>query len=230
MSRMDAMNSIQWRRWFGAAAIGLAAVLPAQAAVVDFEDVAPGLFQGTSRASGGYNFASEGLIGFSGIDSAGGFLFGNAPANATGQFLFALNADAITMTSVDGNAFFLDQFDAAFIAPVPDLGPGILPGELHLVGDTGAGVVTESFILPASVGDGDFNFGTFYTDALRGIAVQSIRFTACIYLDDSSCSFSGVDTPPQFALDNLGVPEPGTAMLALCALALIGARRRTRPV
>lgn len=219
------MKASFWRGWLGAAAVALAST--AQASVIaNFEDVSPTLFTNASITSGEYRFASDGF-GFSGVDSAGAFLFGNAPANPTGQFLFMLNNDGMLVDRIDGGAFFLAGFDAAFIAPVGGLGGGILPGELHVFGQQADGdIVRDIFQFSMSTGSGDFSFSQFSTSALVAEALQAAFFVACIYQANGSCTFDALDVPAQFALDNLRTPEPGTAALALAALGLLALRRR----
>lgn len=204
--------------------------MPARAALVDFEDVAPTLFSASSIASGGFDFASAGT-GFSGVDSAGAFVFGNAPVNADGQFLFMLNGDGMVMRESTGERFYLRGFDASFIAPLGGIGAGILPGELHLAGKQKDGtILTDVVSFSASDANGDFSFGSFGSGALTNQWLLEVGFAACIYQNDGSCSFDALDTPPQFALDNINahVPEPASALLVILALGVAGAAARRR--
>ena len=220
----------RWRTWFFAALASLSAVLPAQANVIDFEDVLPTLFQGTAIASRGFDFTSDGS-GFSGVDIAGAFVFGNAPANADGQFLFMLNGDGMLMRPSNGQLMVLSSFEASFIAPLGGLGSGILPGELHVFGlKVDGGLVVDDFSFTASDTNGDFAFSSFGAGALSGMLLQQVFFAACVY-DGNGCSFSPLQlTPPQFALDNINaqIPEPASVMLVILALGAAGASARRR--
>jgi hypothetical protein len=220
------MRKFDWRSWLGATVLGAAAAMPVQAGNVDFEDVAPTLFSASSINSGEFTFESDGF-GFSGVDSAAAFVFGNAPPNATGQFLFMLNNDGMLMRRTDGNSFFLEGFDAAFIPPLGGLGAGIVPGELFVLGEDVTGnLLLDIFVFPASTGNGDFEFTTFRTAGLAGAKLASVGFFACIYDVNGFCSFSAIDVPAQFALDNIDLPEPGALLMAFTALALAGFVRR----
>jgi opacity protein-like surface antigen len=210
-----------------AAVLGLASMASAQAdVVIDFEDTAPTLASASTIVTiDGYEFVSTGS-GFSGVDSAAAFVFGNAPANSDGQFLFALDNDGIVM-SLGGLEFRLLGFDYSFIAPLGGLSPGVLAGQLHVDGrDKGGGLYAEYADFSASDAGGNFNFTTFDTTALRNSMLVAVTFTACVYQLDGSCAFGALDLPAQFGLDNLRVPEPGTASLALAAMGVLALRRR----
>jgi MYXO-CTERM domain-containing protein len=210
------------RRSLGAIALAAAACLPAQASIVDFEDVIPGSFLMPAVMSGGYTFASGGL-GFSGVDDANAFsVFGNAPDNSTGQFLYALNDDTITLT-LGGERFL--GFDMAFIGPVL-FSPGTSAGRLLVEAQTTTGLVTEVYDFGVSNANGVWEFFSVTSSTLSSSSVSSVTFSACLYDGNGGC---GIDpfVPAQFALDNIHVPEPGSAALALVALCLlVSARRR----
>lgn len=203
------------------AVLSLAVCLPVQASLIDFEDAAPTLFAGSSIASGGYTFTSSGS-GFSGVDNAGAFVFGNAPANSDGQFLFGLNADVLTM-SLGGASFRLLGFDASFIAPLSGLGANLSAGRLFVSAVTASGLFADDFDFGLSDANGNWSFSSITTNALAS-GVTSVSFSACVYAGNG-CSFT--DPLSQFAIDNLRVPEPGTAMLVLAALGILAARRRS---
>lgn len=211
----------------GALGLGLSA-LSASAAPVNFEDVTPTLVSGSSVTSQGYKLTSSGS-GFSGVDNAVGFsAMGNAPANASSQFLYALNNDRITLSREDGQKFSLFGFEAAFIPPYGGIGANIDAGELWLFGDTGNGMLADGFWFGLSDQNGSWNLNSYKTNNLFDTSVFSITFAACIY-DDSGCNFSSDQLVlPQFALDNLNVPEPGTLVLAALALGAVGVTRRRR--
>jgi hypothetical protein len=208
--------------------LALAAAAPAIAGNVDFEDVLPTLNSaGVVATSGGLVFTSDGF-GFSGVDSAVAFSsFGNAPSNAQGQFLFALNTDGITVTNADGGGLMLGSVDVSFIAPVGGLGAGIEPGELYVVGtESGTGALLfDTFAFPASTGNGDFAFTSVTFGGLAGRYVSEVSFFACVYDSTGFCSFA--DPTAQFALDNISyIPTPASLALVIGALGLLAATRR----
>ena len=206
-------------------ALSAAAFVPAQASLIDFEDVVPSLGD-PSFSSGGFDIASGGT-GFSGVDTADAFVFGNAPANSQGQFIFGLNTDSLTLTN-GGNAFRLFKFDASFIAPLGGLGAGISAGQLR-VDAVGAGGEILSDVLDFSVSDafGNFNFTNMLAGNVTSALIVSATFSACVYTD-TGCSFA--DNQAQFALDNIQIPEPGSVALTLAALGLLAATRRRQSI
>jgi hypothetical protein len=226
------MRLSAWRICMGTAALAISAWLPVSAStVVTFDDVAPQLLigAGSSVASGGLLFASDGF-GFSGVDGTVAFsAFANAPANAVDQFLYALNGDGIVVTAVSGTPFKLHGFDASFIAPVGGLGgPGIFAGELWVLGDKGTSVPDfDRFFFDPTDANGDFNFARFDTVTLRGNPYNAFGFLACVYDVNNACVFDlSAGIAPQFALDNIGIPEPSTIALVAAALMVGGLRRR----
>ena len=173
------MKRLMLNRVLAALALCAAVALPAQATIVDFEDVAPTLFSGSSESSGGFSFASSGA-GFSGIDEAGAFLFGVAPPNSSGQFLFGLNGDVLTMTQSGGGSFRLLGLDASFLPPLPDLGAGLQAGQLHIEALTVGGLITADFDFGLSDANGAWSFASFATDAMAS-GVTAVSFSACVY-------------------------------------------------
>lgn len=217
-----------WRGWLGASVCAAAMMAPAAAATVDFEDLQPTVFADQSVVSGGFRFTSDGF-GLSGVDSAAFFALGVPPTQSSGQFLFMLATDGMYMDDPTGASFDLRSFDTAFIAQAPGLPPGISVGELHVLGllADGSDVVRDVFALPAADANGDFPFARMQTSNLAGQAVSLVAFFACTYTDQG-CDFNVSDLMPQFALDNINVPEPASAALALAAIGLMVASRRRR--
>ena len=199
------MTRIKLKSALSAVALGLLASTAAQASTIDFEDVSPTLFAASSVTSGGVDFASAGTAGFSGVDNAGAFsLFANAPDNSSGQFLFSLNDDSITVT-LGGQRFL--GLDAAFIAPF-GFAASTIAGMLQVAAQTADGLVVADYDFGGAGASGNWSFFTINTDALASSSVSSITFSACIYDGTGGC----VRDPglSQFALDNLRVPEPAS--------------------
>jgi len=217
-------------RGVAALTLAAAALAPAQAGVIDFEGVTPDLFSASAITVGDFRFESDGF-GFSAVIDAPSFVFGNAPTNAQGQFLAMLNNDGMVMSRTDGAAFRLVGLDYAFLAPVPGLGlPGQSAGQLYVLADlVGGQVGLEIIDFPAADANGDFGFASTNLGSLFGQAVTAVGFFGCIYTG-TSCSFSALDLPAQFAIDNIKIPEPSAAALALLALGLAAATRRRRTV
>lgn len=218
------MTRIKLKRALAALALGAGASISAQASPITFDDILPDLFSGSTIVSGGTPFTSSG-DGFSGVDSATSFsIFGNAPDNSTGQFLFALNNDAITVGL--GGVRFLG-LDAAFIAPTP-VAPGVSAGLLQIIATTAAGVIQQEFDLGVSGASGAWSFFSIQTDLLASSAVTSLTLTACLYDGLGGCTRDA--SLSQFAIDNLRVPEPGTISLVLAAIGLMTFTRRRQSV
>jgi hypothetical protein len=212
----------QLKTALSAIALGLAASTAAQAGVIDFEDVDPMLFSGSSITSGGVDFASAGTAGFSGVDNAGAFsIFANAPDNSSGQFLFSLNDDSVTVT-LGGQRFL--GLDAAFVAPF-GFAPSTIAGRLLVAAQTADGLIQADYDFGGAGASGNWSFFTINTDALASSSVSSITFSACVYDGAGGCVRDAFLS--QFAIDNLRVPEPASA---LAALGLLAATRRRQSV
>ncbi|QPF73461.1 PEP-CTERM sorting domain-containing protein [Roseateles sp. DAIF2] len=216
------MTRIKMKRALAALALGAGASISTQASPVTFDDILPQGFSGSSIVSGGITVTSSGE-GFSNVDSA--LAYGAiAPDNSTGQFLAALNNDAITL-ALGGGRFL--GLDAAFIAPVP-IAAGTAAGMLQIVATTATGIISDQFDFGLSGANGVWSFFSIDTDLLGSSAVTSLTLTACLYDGLGGCVRDA--SLSQFGIDNLRVPEPGTIGLVLAAIGLMAATRRRQSV
>ncbi len=225
------MKKFGWRKLAAAAALGMAAALPAQAGLVTFEDLLPsGYFVGDNFSSGGFSFSVGGL-GFGLVDEAAAFsLFGNAPTGSTGQFFAALNDSSLTVSGGAVGLISISGFDFSFVAPIGGIGGPDAVGRLLAAGVDALGAAyLESWEFGVADANGDYGFSTQgATGALAG-GVRSATFTACVYDASANCVFPA-NNQAQFAIDNIRaqLPEPTSpALVALgLALALAGTARR----
>ncbi|MFG6414193.1 NF038120 family PEP-CTERM protein [Roseateles sp. DC23W] len=193
---------------------------------------------------GGDTFTDTGFK-FSAVDPNGaGFvgatINGLAPADssacslsicpsASSSYYGVLNDGSVRMERGDGGSFRLAGFDAGFIAEFLDgslFGPGL--GQLIVNGGTGAGMMTETFVLDGLLNDGTTAFAHFdFSSAFSDMAFTEVSFTACLW-DAGSCTAGASFNLAKFGLDNIAViPEPGSyALVGLGLLAAAGARRR----
>ncbi len=215
------------------AALGTAAIAPAQADVVTFDDLSPNIFfPGDSFTSGGdFRFTPVAELGV--VDDSSGFAFGNAPTNATSQFYAGLNDGGVTMATVSTRAFYIDEFEFSFIPAAPGVFPvDNVPGSLLARYVTWGGISGEEiFDFSAADVDGLFAFSVGKAGA-GGLnqALWSVTFLACLY-DVSGACVNPAGNQAQFAIDNIyaRVPEPGSLGLALLGLGLMaGVARRRR--
>lgn len=227
------MKTLSWRPWASTVALAALAIAPCvQAQTVTFESVAP-TFLAPSVTSDGFVFTSD-AYGFSGVDNATAFSsFGNAPAGAQGNFLYALNGDGIEMRAANGSSFMLDTFSASFLAPMGGMAAGIVPGELYVIGTNAAGgnrPLIDIYVFPASNASGNFAFTTYASLQLKGISLSKVDFFSCVYDAQGTCDFDFPNSSlmaPQFALDNVTVvPEPATLALFAAGIAALVLRRR----
>ena len=230
----------KWGALVLGAALSLAATAPAQAGLVTFDDIGPNIYGPTDTfSSGGFAFEQADDFGYGpaggfGVvdDSAGFSLFGNAPTNATSQFYAGLNDGALTMTTGNDRALFIDGFEFSFVPAVLGVyGEGEVPGYLVALYTTFAGATGfEFFEFSGADTDGAFAFSTVGLGGLGGLAqgLSSVTFFACL-LSEGTCYWPA-ENQAQFALDNIyaRVPEPGSLGLALLGLGLMAcvARRR----
>jgi hypothetical protein len=216
------------------------AVMPAQAATIDFDSADPAfLFDGDTLAHGGYSFTSSyvgqpdgagGLVGAV-IDGGDPFICENmsCPNNNSTHYLAGLNDGLVTMQADAGQAFRLAGFDAAAIGHDRN-GDPFISGVLWLTGTRADGSKLDEYYELVMPG---FGFQQYVTSS----AFAASAFTS-LTIASYSCDFAGEcnafnSNQAQFGIDNLSVavtavPEPATyAMLGL-GLAMVGALSRRR--
>jgi hypothetical protein len=229
------MKSKLWQRSLGALAV--AAVVPASAAVITFEELAPTLLGvGESAMSGGMTLTQTNL-GFGFVDTAAAFgpqtgLDVAIPQGTMGQFYTSTNDGSVKLTSSTGAAFNIRSFDFGFAAPLTALfGPNEVAGALVVDYVTESGIAGLEIFGAASDGAGLFNMATASAAAFQSNRLTSLTFTFVSpdgsgFLVNPNLNFN------QFALDNIQIPEPTSVALAVLALGLMGgmnARRAKTP-
>ncbi len=243
------MNPSSWRIWLGAAAISLAALGPACANVVTFDDAPTGIdsiFEdGQAFTSGGFRFVPTALflqavpgalVGA--ISDAGSMLLGTPPTNADGHFYAGFNDGGVTMTTGNDRALIIDGFDAAFIPFVSGFySEGLRAGRLIAFYEEFNSAVTGFEIFDLSAADANGEFAALTTSgaglgALQGRALASVTFFACVFESNGFgavfCANPSTANDAWFALDNINarVPEPPTLSLVAGLIGLMVARRR----
>jgi PEP-CTERM motif len=225
-----------------ATALVAAALMPAQANVVTFDDLAPNLFFAPdSFTSGGFKFAPDSGLhnflipgGFTVVDTAAGFQIATPPTGNATQFASVMNDGSLTMTA--DTDFTLAGFDFGFVAPAPVLGAGS-PGRVVIAAVTSNDVLMfDSFDFGPSgqqTGSWAFTSASLANHQLAGLHLKSVTFFACLYDGgpNNTCVYPA-SNQAQFSIDNITsqIPEPGSLMLALAAIGLAGAASRRRTV
>ncbi|MET0322332.1 MAG: NF038120 family PEP-CTERM protein [Duganella sp.] len=216
------------------------AIMPAQAATLDFDSADPAfLFDGDTLAHGGYSFTSSyvggpdgvgGLVGAV-IDGGDPFICENmsCPKNNSTHYLAGLNDGLVTMQADAGKAFRLTGFDAAAIGHDRN-GDPYVSGVLWLTGIRADGSKLDEYYELIMPGRGFQQYVT--SSAFSASAFTSLTIASYSCNHDGECNAFN-SNQAQFGIDNLNVavtavPEPATyAMLGL-GLALVGALSRRR--
>jgi len=229
-----------------AAALILFCVAPAMAAVIHFDDIAPGIYSsGDVLQTSGYQFLflADPTSAANGWSSGVGALLDGStdsscdilacPSGDSGNYLAILNDGGVSLSHARG--FTLAGFDYSFIAPVAG-GIDQNWGRLQLSGMLRDGsMMTASLDFPGQGSDGNYHFQPALLPAAFGSQVfLDLTFNACIFnalgLCSNTLAFPAFNQA-QFGLDNISinaVVEPSTSMLMLAGLAAIGMLPRRR--
>jgi hypothetical protein len=154
------------------------------------------------------------------------------PTNDT-QYI-GLDAIVLTMQSDDGLPFDLATFDAAegFLIDPDNTGPAIA----SLIGNTAAQLEVVGNLSSGGAVSAIFDFDGVNDSILGGSADFETFILPATFSDLASVTFTAINATGAyqagaFSIDNLSVstsssvPEPGTAVLFLCGLAVLWARR-----
>ncbi len=218
-----------WPHALCAIALATAAVLPAHADTLTFDDIAPGtiLFPGDSVIQQGYSFTAFDGPGV--VDTAAAFGPGvgldlAGPIGNPGPFYIGLNDSFVQMRAVGNRVFRITSLDFGFVSALTNLfNPGDVPGFLIAAYEDGSGAFgAEAFSFGAADANGEFSFQTVGGAGAGALAggVRVVDFFACTADANGQCAAVN-NNFSQFALDNIQVVNaPGSLALALSALAL----------
>lgn len=230
------MKSKFWQSALCAAGLAAAMAAPALAAVVTFENPAPGSVYSPAESyvEGGFTFTVNAGIGV--IDTSAAFGPGTGldlagPNGNASQFFIGLNDASLNMRATDYSVFRLAGFDFGFVSALTNLFfPGDVPGQMVAAYETGGGAVGAlAWDFGPADGNGEFSFQSLRLADMGVLAsgVRQIEFFACTFDALGACSNLNANFS-QFALDNLNVPEPGSLALVVLALGIVGGLRSRR--
>ncbi len=229
-----------------AALSAAAAIVPAQADVIDFE----GYFGPTAHAeaiqTAGYNVGFYSLVNGAkpGEDLAGSFLDGSdpescdvnntrCPVNNPTTYYGALNDSYVDiMSSTSRTRFSVKGFDASFIggAAALDSYPAVA-GLLRIQGFFGNGTFASETYQLAGPSSAGFNFGHYNTTAaFSKLAFKEVAMFGFVCNNQGDCSAFNSDRA-QFGIDNIElavVPEPASFLLFAIGMIGMGAVARRR--
>ena len=232
------MSQLVRHLYAGAAIVGAALSLPAQAAgvaaVIDFETVPTNLYfadetfaGGASAALSGYQLTVHDDAAVVDVSPAG-----TGPSFSDGQFYTQTNEGYLTLSRSDNTTFSLQGFDFAYVPVDPSK-----PSRTALIafGTTSTGDTPYVAYLMPDLSGNQFPFGTAQGAPFASMTdLVSVDFFSCPVSGNSLSCSTPLKNNGQFAIDNIqvtgAVPEPSAMlMLAVGVMALtLRARRQAR--
>ena len=227
-----------WKVALCALGVALSGAATSATTVIGFDDLAPGfsLPGDTVVAKDGYELKMTFGIGV--VDGADAFGPGTGldlalPVGTSGQFLTLLNDGRFTITRPDGSAFGIQGFEAGFVSPLATLfAANEYAGSMGVFYEDANGVQNTLVLFDAIANqDGEFAMRTVFNVPQL---MNNLVFASFFFLtpDGSGSIVWPNQNFNQFVIDNIGfmVPVPGTLVLALLPLGLLGAVRTWRGV